>query len=135
MGSIFSTSDKQRAIAKIMKRSVARMNDDKTLREDAERFGKCDVAIVIKGLYGRLGDFHGSYIDGKFAVNIREKKNVEYDAIVTISENAFMEICTGQQTPEYACGTGGIRVDGRKAYQMMVIGIGVGDLLYNVLGD
>ena len=130
-----SRFNKQLAIAKIMKRSVSRMNSDTTMKEDAERFGDCNIAIVIKDLYGRLGDFHGSYTNGNFKVNTREQKNVDYDAIVTITEDSFMKVCTGSQTPEYACGTGGIRVDGRKAYQMMVIGIGVGDLLYNVLHD
>lgn len=130
-----SRFNKQLAIAKIMKRSVKRMNNDIAMREDAERFGDCNVAIVIKDLYGRLGDFHGSYMSGSFKVNMREQVNVNYDAIVTITEDSFMKICTGQQTPEFACGVGGIRVDGKKAYQMMVIGIGVGDLLYNVLKD
>lgn len=130
-----SRFNKQLAIAKIMKRSVSRMNIDQTMREDAERFGDCNVAIVIKDLYGRLGDFHGSYMNGNFKVNMREQTNVEYDAVVTITEDSFMKICTGTQTPEYACGIGGIRVDGRKAYQMLVVGIGVGDLLYNVLKD
>lgn len=130
-----SRFDKQRAIKKIIQRSVNRMNSDVTMREDAERFGECNIAIIVKDLYGRLGDFHGSYTGGNFKVNMREQKNVDYDAVVTITEESFMKICTGSQTPEYACGVGGIRVDGRKAYQMMVIGIGVGDLLYNVLSD
>lgn len=135
MSSKFSTKEKQRAIAKIIERSVSRMNTDKTMQEDAERFGECSVAIIIEGLYGSLGDFHGSYTNNKFKVNIRKQSTANFDAVVTIDEDSFMNLCTGKVTPEYAFGTGGIRVDGRKAYQMMVIGIGIGDLLYNVLRD
>ena len=130
-----STFNKQKAIAKIMQRSVSRMNNDIAMREDAERFGECSVAIIIKGLYGRLGDFHVSYIGGSFRVNIREKTNVEYDAIVTITEDAFMNLCTGKITPEYAFGTNGVRVDGKIAYKLAVVGIGIGELLYSVLKD
>ena len=130
-----SRFDKQRAIAKIMKRSVSRMNKDATMREDADRFGDCIVGIVIKDLYGRLGDFHGSYINGTFKVNARSQNIDKYDAIVTITEDSFMNLCTGRQTPEYAFGVGGIHVEGKIAYKLAVVGIGVGELLYDVLKD
>lgn len=130
-----SRFNKQLAIAKIMKRSVGRMNSDQTMREDAERFGDCSVGIIIKDLYGRLGDFHGSYINGSFKVNARGQTGTEYDAIVTITEDSFMNLCTGKITPEYAFGVGGVHVEGRIAYKLAVVGIGVGELLYNVLKD
>jgi putative sterol carrier protein len=131
-----STFNKQKAIAKVMQRSVSRMNNDITMREDAERFGDCSVGIVIKNLYGeRLGDFHGSYVNGSFKVNIRGNTKTDYDAIVTITEDAFMNLCTGKITPEYAFGTNGIHVEGRIAYKLAVVGIGVGELLYSVLKD
>ena len=130
-----SRFNKQLAIAKIMKRSVNRMNNDQTMREDAERFGDCNVAIVIKDLYGRLGDFHGTYTNGNFKVNARKQTNTKYDAIVTITEDSFMNLCTGKQTPEYAFGVGGIHVEGRIAYKLAVVGIGIGELLYSVLKD
>lgn len=134
MKSKFSTSEKQAAIAGIIKRSVERLNNDPKANADAERFGECRVAIVIKELYGkRLGDFHGSYTNGGFKVNIREQDHDNYDAVVTITEDAFMSLCTGKMTPEYAHGVGGIRVTGESAYKLMVVGIAVGDLIYNVL--
>lgn len=135
MKSRFSTAKKQLAIAKIIERSVNRMNNDESMREDAERFGECKVAFTIKGLYGKLlGDFHGSYINGAFKVNIRES-DIDYDATVTVTEDAFMGLCTGQITPEYAYGTGGICVEGRSAYKLMVVGIAIGSLIYNVLKE
>lgn len=130
-----SRFDKQRAIAKIIKRSVNRMNSDVTMREDAERFGECSIAIVVKDLYGRLGDFHGSYINGSFGVNARGHDIAGYDAVVTISEDTFMKLCTGQINPEYAYGIGGIHVEGKSAYKLIVVGIGIGDLLYGVLKE
>jgi len=134
MKSKFSTSDKQRAIAGIIQRSVTRLNDDPKAKEDAERFGECKIAIVIKELYGkRLGDFHGSYIDGSFKVDMRKQNIDNYDAVVTVTEDAFMGLCTGNITPEYAFGTGGIRTEGAIAYRLMVVGLAVGDLIYNVL--
>jgi len=112
------------------------MNNDSTMKADAERFGECSVGIIIQNLYGeRLGDFHGSYINGRFKVNIRGNTMNDYDAIVNITEDSFMNLCTGKQTPEYAFGTGGIRVEGKIAYKIAVVGIGIGELLYDVLKD
>lgn len=139
----FSTLDKRRAIAGIIKRSASRLNNDPKMKEDAERFGKCDVGVVIGNMYGeRLGDFHGVYTNGEFVV-IDKIKDVllgkpspnmdEYDAVVTITEDAFMNMCTGAMTPVYAQGIGGIRVDGDSAYKIIVVGIAVGDMIYNVL--
>lgn len=131
----FSTAEKQRAIANVIKRSVDRMNNDETMKDDAERFGECSVAIIIRSLYGRLGDFHGSFVNGKFKVNIREQNSTNFDSVVTITEDAFMNLCSKQTTPEYEYGTGGIRVEGKNAYKIIVVGIGIGELLYGVLKD
>ena len=58
-----------------------------------------------------------------------------YDAVVTVTENAFMGLCTGSMNPSYACGTGGVTVTGEKAYQMLVVGLSVSELLYGVLQE
>lgn len=126
--------DKQRAIVKIMKRAVSRMNADDHLKQDANNFGECSIGIVIKDFFGRLGDFNGSYIDGNFNIR-RSLDNEKFDAIVVVTEDAFMNLYKGTINPEYALGTGGITVTGRHAYKMMVVGLGVGELLYDLMND
>jgi len=132
---LVSRFDKQKAIKKLFDRSVKRMNNNDKMKEDAERFGHCNIGIVITDFYGRLGDFHGSYSDGKFSINLMKQSSDNYDAVVTISENAFMSLCRGLITPTFAYGVGEIQVTGRLAYKLMVVGIAVGELLYDVLND
>jgi hypothetical protein len=86
-----SRGEKQKAIANTIKRSIDRLNDDPNAKNDAENFGECAVGIVIKDLFGRLGDFHGVYTGGKFRLR-RKLDNDKMDAVVTITEDAFMQL-------------------------------------------